>query len=110
VALLRDVCGRVTRLGVAILLRDISPGGFAVESTIPFSRGMTHQFEFVSREHGRITITATTVHCGRARTPGGLAPLYVAGFSFVETDATRGAIDAFVNGLLQTAGSPVAVR
>jgi len=64
---------------------DISRGGFAVESPVPFTRDAEYAFQFVSQGRRQRTLTATNVHSVPAAGRAGNAA-YIAGFSFAPRD------------------------
>jgi hypothetical protein len=106
IRLYHDVRGRLAGTTELIRLRDLSSGGFSVESRVPFDTGSVQQFHFNAADGRQITVTAVTRRCLGAN-PLSPEPRYVAGFSFVSRTATdRALIDAFVNGLMCDAPQP----
>ena len=64
-----------------VVLLDLSPGGFALSSPVPFVRHAEYTFKFNgTRPHG--PIRAKDMHCLRV-SHGTTDVSYVAGFSFV---------------------------
>jgi len=67
-------------------LLNVSPGGFALESTTPFDSGL-HVFEFAVADRMFLTLRAAAVHSMRVA-GSGTTPRYVTGFAFaVDEDA-----------------------
>lgn len=70
---------------VTLLLRDISLGGFCLESTLMFALGTPHVFAF-SLPGGRpLVLIGTARHCLRINWPEG-QPAFLCGFEFVHQD------------------------
>ena len=79
--LLGEINGRVMPFKLPVVLLDLSPGGFALASPVPFVRHSEYTFQFNGkRSHG--PIRAKDVHCLRV-SHGTTDASYVAGFSFV---------------------------
>src|SRR5580692_3810556 len=53
---------RIVGLTLAVDLRDLSFGGFALVSSRRFWRGMTHQFTFAGSSGLEVTLVAKAVH------------------------------------------------
>jgi len=66
-----------------VTLREISAGGFSLETTAPFEPGTMHKFRLSTDEgngQGRsVVVQATASHCALTSISGGLA-IYVVGF------------------------------
>ena len=100
--ILGQLYGYVVALDVPLAVQNLSPGGFAIESPIPFATGTSHQFRFTTDQQRPIVIGARTVHCMRYVTPRGQAT-YLIGFEFLfepDADAARAAIDQLFDGAL----------
>ena len=83
-------------MDVLIVLRDISAGGFAIESPQMFQSGVDHTVELTAPTGKQFVATATVRQCVRQLDSEDLLP-YLA--SFIFTDATRltpGAIEEFI--------------
>ncbi|HUR20956.1 MAG TPA: PilZ domain-containing protein [Vicinamibacterales bacterium] len=81
IELLGEINGRVMPFKLPVVLLDLSPGGFALASPVPFVRHAEYTFQFNGkRPHG--PIRAKDVHCLRV-SHGTTDASYVAGFSFV---------------------------
>lgn len=75
------VTARVDADAQAVTLRDISLGGFLLESSQPFHADSIHQFRIATAAGWETMVTARSVHSRQA--PGN-AGLYLTGFSFVD--------------------------
>jgi hypothetical protein len=99
---LGQLYGHVVAFDVPLAVQNISAGGFAVDSPIPFYSGTSHRFRFTTN-HGRtILVHAQTAHCLRVRTPEG-ETRYLAGFEFIcepDDDRAREAIAALIDAAL----------
>lgn len=81
IELLGEINGQVMPFAMPVVLLDLSPGGFALASPVPFARHAEYTFQFTgTRPHG--PIRAKDVHCLRV-SHGTTDVSYVAGFSFV---------------------------
>jgi hypothetical protein len=89
-----DVLGQVEAHSVwrlkPILLREISAGGFSLESTAPFDVNVVYKFRLGIEGHKRsMIVQARAVHCTLVSISADL-PIYVAGFEIVApTEAVR---------------------
>lgn len=72
-------------LDLALELRDLSFGGFAVHAPRPFWKGMTHWFTFSTPAGQSITLVAKAVHCYRLPDQ----PRFVSGWVFMAGTADR---------------------
>lgn len=82
----------IPSLRVALTLRDLSLGGFAVSAPRPFTVGITHRFLFTAEGGKEITIVAKAMHCHSRPVNG--QPLFVTGWQFMagSTDENEAAI------------------
>ena len=81
IELLGEINGKVMPFAMPVVLLDLSPGGFAISSPVPFARHAEYTFQFRGkRPYG--PIRAKDVHCLRV-SHGTTDASYVAGFSFV---------------------------
>lgn len=91
-----DLHGVVTKTDVLVVLRDISAGGFAVESPQMFQAGTEHTVELAAPTGKTLTATATVRQCVRQIDSEDLLP-YVASFIFAGLDDRKaGAIKEFI--------------
>jgi hypothetical protein len=87
-----DVLGQVEAHSVwrlkPILLREISEGGFSLESTTPFEVNSVYKFRLGVEGHKKsIIVQARAAHCTLVSISADL-PIYVAGFEIGETSET----------------------
>lgn len=81
IELLGEINGQVMPFALPVVLLDLSPGGFAIASSVPFTPNAEYTFQFNgTRPHG--PIRAKDMHCLRV-SHGTTGASYVAGFSFV---------------------------
>ena len=81
IELLGEINGQVMPFALPVVLLDLSPGGFAIASSVPFTPDAEYTFQFNGvRPHG--PIRAKDMHCLRV-SHGTTSASYVAGFSFV---------------------------
>lgn len=81
IELLGEINGQVMPFALPVVLMDLSQGGFAIASSVPFMRNSEYTFQFnATRQHG--PIRARHLHCLRV-SHGATSKSYVAGFSFV---------------------------
>jgi len=91
-----DLHGRVVQVDVLVVLRDISIGGFSIESPQTFQSGAEHTVELTAPTGKQFVAAATVRQCVRQLDSEDLLP-YLA--SFIFTDAARltpGAIEEFI--------------
>lgn len=67
---------------IPVTMREISLGGFSVESTAAFSTGTTQRFRFSFEGGAELEAVAECVYSKRVAVTGPL-PLHLAGFEFV---------------------------
>jgi hypothetical protein len=81
------VFGEPAGIARPLVVRDLSPGGFSVESPVPFLTGTRHRFNFVA---GKTRVEIEGVAIQSTPFPAdGRADGYLAGFSFVIDSAER---------------------
>jgi hypothetical protein len=91
--LLERVEGRQVALDIAIILRDLSRGGFSCESRVPFSPGADRQlFRFTTPAGTAVALEARSIHCRVSGVDAHGQPIYVSGFEFRSTPATDEAV------------------
>jgi hypothetical protein len=99
---LGQLYGHVVALDVPLAVENVSGGGFAVVSPIPFQAGTSHQFRFTTAQDRTVTVTAHAIHCMRCVAPTG-EPRFLIGFEFARgtDDATmEDAIDSLLDSAL----------
>jgi hypothetical protein len=90
-----DLHGRVVQADVLVVLRDISAGGFAIESPQMFEPGIEHTIELSAPTGKQLIASATVRQCVRQMDSEDALP-YLVSFIFTDTVRTPGAIDAFI--------------
>ena len=110
IELLGEIDVRVMPLRLPVVLLDLSPGGFALASPVPFVRHAEYTFQFSgTRPLG--SVRAKDVHCLRV-SHGVTDASYVAGFSFVlEQPTDQAVVDDLISEArqLMLGGSPHAI-
>ncbi len=107
IELLGEINGQVMPFALPVVLLDLSPGGFAIASSVPFTPDAEYTFQFNgTHQHG--PIRAKDMHCLRV-SHGTTSASYVAGFSFVLQEAQdRGVVENLIaeaHDLMKHAGS-----
>ena len=91
-----DLHGRVVQMDVLIILRDISTGGFAIESPQMFQAGAEHTVELTAPTGKQFIAMATVRQCVRQVDSEEVLP-YLASFVFADSARQNpGAIEAFI--------------
>ena len=72
------------------VLRDLSVGGFSIESSVPFAVGHVHPFAFSDNTSRVIVLHGIVRHCVRQNRQAAKA-VYVAGFEFTRLRAADAA-------------------
>jgi hypothetical protein len=78
---LDELHGRLVAVRVPLTVRELGPGGFSIESVVPFPSGSRHQFRFTTTEDDAIIVEAVAVHSRYLAMEGGVRQ-YVSGFAF----------------------------
>jgi hypothetical protein len=93
-----DLHGRVVQVDVLVILRDISAGGFAIESPQMFPPGAEHTVELTAPTGKQFVATAIVRQCVRQIDSEDVLP-YLASFVFTDTagkPGTPGTIEEFI--------------
>jgi hypothetical protein len=90
-----DLHGRVVQMDVLVILRDISVGGFAIESPQMFQPGVEHTIELTAPTGKQLVASATVRQCVRQVDSEDTLP-YMASFIFTGAVRQPGSIDAFI--------------
>jgi c-di-GMP-binding flagellar brake protein YcgR len=95
-----DVLGqvhvRIVTAPTPATLRDISLGGFSIETTTAFPPGLWHDFHLSLDDGSELRARAKSVHCALVRMAAGL-PMHITGFEFLQREArVRDEVDEFV--------------
>lgn len=98
IELLGRLHGHSVTLDVPVRVIQISLGGMAIETRIPFPVGAVHAFRLTLGDDSTTEIVGRVMHC-RDTSPVGSEPIYVTGVQFIEDDpdATEGAISNIIN-------------
>lgn len=99
--------GQLVPMNLPLDVKDLSAGGFAVESTVNFPIGAVHRFRFITRTGAQVLVRATARHCRQVETADGTAR-YIAGFSFI-LDA-GGETEAAIELMLKAAATAVVLH
>jgi hypothetical protein len=89
IEILGRVHGQAVSLGVPVTVREISLGGMAIETPVPFPMGALHEFRLTLGDGSTVLLRARVVHCR----PAGKAsdtPVFVSGMHFVDDEAITG--------------------
>jgi len=89
VSVLGALFGESAGLDRTLVLRDLSPGGFSVESPVPFLTGTHHQFRIVAGDT-RVEVEGVAIQSTPLPSEGQVGR-YLAGFSFLIDSAERSA-------------------
>jgi len=83
-----------------VTLRDVSLGGFSIESELPIMPDAVHRVRFVLDDSAEIELSARSSHCRRGRTSRARAQ-YITGFSFIvsASGGSRQAVELLVDRL-----------
>jgi hypothetical protein len=85
--------GRLVSLPLPVELGDMGPGGFSVESALPFPQGARRLFLLTTAGGLQVLIEGAVVHC---RPDEGGDARYVTGFKFVRSRLTDTGADVTV--------------
>jgi hypothetical protein len=97
--------GTLVSRNVLLNVANMSAGGFAVDSPVPFPAGTIHRFRFTTPLGEIVVIDASVMHCRRTHVREG-ANRYMAGFEFVHDSDS----DAKIAQLLDAATSVVSFQ
>jgi len=98
VDVMRRVNGVLAAVDTPILVHDLSRTGFAVVSSIVFSRGETLDFLLVADNGAEVRVTARAVH---TRPFEGKPGLHLSGFEFVPGGASGFVPHALIDRLIE---------
>jgi hypothetical protein len=99
--ILGQLYGHVVALDVPLAVRNLSAGGFAIESPVPFRAGASHQFRFTTDQDRSIIVSARAIHCMRYVAPN-VEEQFLVGFEFLREPDAEAASEA-IDALLETA-------
>ena len=89
VEILGRVHGQAVTLGVPVTVREISLGGMAIETPVPFPMGAVHEFRLTLGDGSTVLLRAKVVHC-RTASAASDAPLFLSGMHFVDDEPITG--------------------
>ena len=97
VEVLGQLHGSIVALRMSVVVRDIGPGGFSIETPLPFPKHSAQQFRFSTPDGEKdVLLNGQSVHCLRV-SPGNDRPRYLTGFSFVlDDDQSRREVEALL--------------
>ena len=85
IELLGRLHGHVVSLDVPVIVREISLGGMAVETTFSFPVGVVHEFRLTLGDGAHVVLRGQARH---SRQVSGRGETFVTGFQFVDEDTT----------------------
>jgi hypothetical protein len=97
---LNRVEGRLVPSDLAIVVRDISLGGFSAESPVAFPPRTRHHFRFTSRSGPVVQLEASSIHC-RLVAANELGQRYITGFEFVTDEHADEALTLLLESLAE---------
>ncbi len=86
IELLGRLHGHSVSLDLPVKVVQISLGGMAIETSLPFPVGAVHAFRLTLGDDSTTELVGRVMHC-RDTAPAGTEPVYVTGIQFVEEDA-----------------------
>lgn len=98
--------GHRVPLDVPLSVRDLSQGGFSIESPVPFPPGTYHHFRFTTAKRHEVSLDATVIHCRLASAGPDGQFTYVTGFEFHSDEST----DESVASLMDTMASVLSLE
>jgi hypothetical protein len=102
-----QVRGDVVRLNVPLAMRDLSAGGFSIESSVAFHRGSHHQFRFTTAAGIAVVLRGRVVY-SRAWGSRNGALGHVTGFAFVAEPQSAEKIAVLLDSVTSDQMPPVA--
>lgn len=85
VELLGRLHGHSVSLDLPVSVVEISLGGMAIQTGLPFPVGAVHAFRLTLGDDSTVELNGRVMHC-RNVAPSGAAPVYVSGLQFVDDD------------------------
>ena len=83
VEVLGTLHGQIVAMDIPLVVRNISAGGFGIESQVAFPVGAQHRFRFTAETGLRVVLSAEARHCDPVAMSDGVTR-YRAGFEFVQ--------------------------
>jgi hypothetical protein len=76
--------GRIVAMDVAVTATEISLGGMAIQTEIPFPVGAIHEFQLTLGDESAVVLTGRIAHCQRVG--GDESGGYLSGVEFIDDD------------------------
>jgi hypothetical protein len=83
VEILGRVSGRLALPGTSLIVREMSLGGLATETSFPFERGSVHELQLTLGDGAAVDLQARVMH-SRNIAADGEPPVFLTGFQFVD--------------------------
>jgi len=80
-----QIHGQSLTFNTPLIVRDLSSGGFSVESAVPFGRGTTHVFRFTTTNGVSVVLRANAMH-SRPVAGSSFPERFTTGFQFLTPD------------------------
>jgi hypothetical protein len=90
IEILGRVRGHIVSLDAPVVVREMSLGGMAMETSFPFDVGSLHEFRLELGDGSWVMLQGQVRHCRNIAAPG-VVPLYVTGIQFVDQTPPAGA-------------------
>jgi hypothetical protein len=97
IEVLGSLHGVVVALALDVALKDVSFGGFAIDSPIPFPLDCAHQFRFTLPNDRTVVLNARVVHCRRAATDGPTAFRIGLQFAHLHAERSRETVEQLID-------------
>jgi hypothetical protein len=78
---LSQIHGRLVPFGVPLTIREISAGGFSLESSVAFPVGGRYWFRFATAAGPQVVVEGAVTHTRQVSAPG-TPPRHISGFAF----------------------------
>jgi hypothetical protein len=89
IELLGRLHGHSVSLDLPVAVLEISLGGMAIQTGLPFPVGAVHVFRLTMGDDSTVELNARVMHSRNVAPPDASAPAYVTGLQFVEDDPTE---------------------
>lgn len=86
IELLSRLHGHSVSLDLPVRVAQISLGGMAIETAVPFPVGAVHQFRLTLGDDSTTELAGRVMH-SRNTAPAGATPVFTTGIQFVDGDA-----------------------
>jgi hypothetical protein len=93
VAILGRLHGLAVSLDVPVKVNDLSLGGMAIETPVPFPVGAIQEFALTLGDESSVTLSGRVVRCRNVSGPGE-PPVYVTGVQFIDEDEPADSLEA----------------